>query len=107
MKTLELLESFSCPTVLRITLVKGYNLRSPEGYARLIEKASPTYVEPKAAMCIGYARYRISPENSPKFGEVKEFAERLASLTGYEIIRESEASRVCLLSTLREPIRVA
>ncbi len=106
MKTLKLLESFSCPTVIRITLVKGYNLKDPEGYAKLIEMANPTYVEPKAAMCIGYARYRITPENMPKFNEVKVFAEKLSSLTGYEVIKESEASRVCLLSTLKEPIKV-
>ena len=63
METLELLQSFSCPTVLRHTLVPGLNMVNAAGYARLAERADPTYLEPKAAMSVGFARSRFGYED--------------------------------------------
>ncbi len=106
LKTLELLPSFSVPTVMRITLVKGYNMHNIEGYAKLVELAEPTYVEPKAAMSLGYFKYRLTKENMPSFEEVKEFGLKLAELTGYQIIDEVVKSRIVLLSTLDKPMKL-
>jgi tRNA wybutosine-synthesizing protein 1 len=106
METIELLKSFSCPTAVRLTLVKGLNLQDHEGYARLISKAEPTYVEPKSYMYVGYSRRRLGFENMPTHQEVSEFSMRLAGLTGYKIVDESIESRVVLLSRLEKPIRV-
>ncbi|MBS7622916.1 4-demethylwyosine synthase TYW1 [Candidatus Bathyarchaeota archaeon] len=106
METIELLRSFSCPTAVRLTLVKGLNLQDHEGYARLILKAEPTYVEPKSYMYVGYSRRRLGFENMPTHLEVSEFSTRLARLTGYDVIDESTESRVVLLSRLGKPIRV-
>ena len=100
LKTLELLQSFSIPTVMRITLVKGYNMKDVEKYAKLVELAQPTYVEPKAAMSVGYFKHRLSVSNMPKFFEVKEFGIKLAELTGYKIIDEVVSSRIVLLLSL-------
>jgi len=107
MKTLELISSFSCPTVLRITLIKGYNMTNLEQYAKLIERAQPTYVEPKAYMHLGFSRQRLSENNMPRHSEVVQFAEKLSELTGYRIIDESLSSRVVLLSKLEKPIKIA
>lgn len=100
-ETLELLPSFKCPTVIRITSVRRLNTKNAQAYAKLIEKANPTYVEPKAYMHVGFSRLRLSYENMPSYKEVREFAVRLAEETGYSIIDESKESRVVLLSRLR------
>jgi tRNA wybutosine-synthesizing protein 1 len=104
-ESLELLSSFKCPTVIRLTLVKGENMEDLDGYAKLIEKASPTYIEPKAYMFVGYSRLRLKFENMPSYEEVKAFSEKLAEKTSYNIIDESKESRVILLSKLKKPIK--
>ena len=105
LETLSLLKSFKCPTVIRITLVKGFNLKEVEKYAKLIEMAEPTYVEPKAAMDLGFYRRRLERDNMPRHEEIKEFSTKLAELTGYKIIGESLHSRIVLLSRLNKPKR--
>ncbi len=106
-ESLELLNSFSCPTVIRMTLAKGVNLKDPEGYAKLIEKANPTYVEPKAAMAVGFFTNRLPWKAMPFHREIREFAEELAEVTGYAIIDEAEPSGVVLLSRLKKARRLA
>ncbi|MEM3783685.1 MAG: 4-demethylwyosine synthase TYW1 [Candidatus Bathyarchaeia archaeon] len=104
-ETLEFLQSFSCPTVIRITAVRGLNMENVEEYAKLIEKANPTYVEPKAYMHVGFSRLRLSYEGMPSHDEIKEFALKLARETAYNVVDESEESRVVLLSRLEKPIK--
>lgn len=104
-ETLELLQSFTCPTVIRITLVRSLNMKNIEAYAKLIQKANPTYVEPKAYMHVGFSTLRLSYENMPTHREIHAFAMELAVRTGYYFIDESEESRVVLLSRLKKPIR--
>jgi len=104
-QTLEMLNSFKCPTVIRITLVRNLNMKNPELYAKLIEKANSTYVEPKAYMHVGFSRLRLKYENMPTHSEIRNFAEELAKETEYKIIDESKESRVVLLSSLEKPIK--
>lgn len=104
-KTLELLQSFKCPTVIRITAVRGLNMGNIEEYARLIEKANPTYVEPKAYMHVGFSRLRLGYENMPSHSEIRDFAYKLAEATSYKVIDEAEESRVVLLSRLEKPLK--
>ena len=96
-QSLELMPSFKCRKVIRLTLVKGLNLKDAPGYAKLIEKAAPDFVEAKSYMWVGYSRKRLSMGNMPLHGEIKGFAEELARETGYSIVDESESSRVVLL----------
>jgi tRNA wybutosine-synthesizing protein 1 len=103
-ETLKLLPSFRCPTVIRATLAKGLNMKNAEGYARIIGKANPTYVEPKAYMHVGFSRLRIGFENMPSHREIREFGTNLAEEVGYKLIAESPESRVVLLSRLEKPI---
>ncbi|MFW6110408.1 MAG: 4-demethylwyosine synthase TYW1 [Thermoproteota archaeon] len=104
-KTLEMLPSFSCPKVIRITSMSKINMGDPASYAELIEKGNPTYIEPKAYMHIGYSRRRLDYKNMPSHEEIKEFAKKLSDHTGYQIIDEAKRSRVVLLSRLDKPIR--
>ncbi|MFH1125489.1 MAG: 4-demethylwyosine synthase TYW1 [Candidatus Altiarchaeota archaeon] len=97
-QTLELMKSLDAKKVVRLTLVRGWNMENPEGYARLIEKAEPDYVEVKAYMFIGGSRRRMSIENMPSHNEVKEFSEKLSGTLGYRLKDEKRDSRVVLLS---------
>ncbi|MDR2967696.1 MAG: 4-demethylwyosine synthase TYW1 [Methanobacteriaceae archaeon] len=96
-KSLETLDSFGSRTCIRTTCVKNKNMEKPEEYAKLIKTANPDYVEIKAYMCVGYSRERLTLNNMPTFKEVHDFAEKIANLTGKEIIDDSEISRVVLI----------
>jgi tRNA wybutosine-synthesizing protein 1 len=104
-ETLILLPSFKCPTVIRITSVNRLNMKNAEGYAKLIRKGNPTYVEVKAYMHVGFSRLRLGYENMPSHKEIREFSTQLANETGYSLIDESAESRVVLLSKLGSSIK--
>ena len=97
-ETLSLLPSFRCRTVIRMTLVKGHNMEEIDGYAELVEKANPTYIEAKAYMHVGFSSLRLDYGSMPQHREIRDFAAGLAERTGYSIIDESSESRVVLLS---------
>jgi len=107
LRSLELMRTFSCPTVIRITLVKDVNMLDPEGYSKLIELAEPTYIEAKAYMHLGFSVKRLKRSNMPAHEEVRAFSQELVNLTGYRIIDESPPSRVVLLSKLKQPKKIA
>ena len=73
-----------------------------EEYAKLISKASPDFVEPKAFMHVGFSRLRLEYNNMPKHSEVRDFGNMLADTLGYNVLDESVASRVVLLSKSKE-----
>ena len=104
-ETLGFLPSFRCPTVIRMTLVKEYNMENADGYAKLVERANPTYIEAKAYMHVGFSNLRLNYDRMPEHKEVYDFAMHLAERTGYKIIDESVESRVVLLSKREKPIR--
>ena len=98
-KSLEILKDLKekTRTAIRLTLVKGVNDTDIEGFAKLIKKANPMFLEVKAYMFIGSSRLRLSLENMPYHKEVREFSEKLAKELGWKIVDESEQSRVCLI----------
>lgn len=106
-ETLGLLPSLSCRKVVRITLVRGFNMGHVEEYAELIGKASPEFVEPKAYMHVGFSRLRLGFENMPSHREIRAFADKLAEETGYKVLDEAPESRVVLLSRLEKPKKLA
>ncbi|MEM4657216.1 MAG: 4-demethylwyosine synthase TYW1 [Candidatus Methanosuratincola sp.] len=106
-ESLALLRSFSCPTVVRMTAVKGLNMTDPGGYSRIISSASPTYVEVKAYMHVGFSVTRLGYERMPTHAEIVQFARDLAERTGYEMVDEVPISRVALLSSIGKPKKVS
>ncbi len=104
-ETLSILPSLRCPSVIRITSAREMNMNNAEAYKRLIMKANPTYIEPKAYMHVGFSRLRLNYSNMPSHDEIRAFATLLSNETGYDIIDESEESRVVLLSRLKRPIK--
>ena len=99
-KTLELFPRLKTRKVIRLTLIKNMNLKEPEEYADLIRKASPDFVECKAAMAVGFAKFqeRLKFEDMASHQEIKEFSIQLAKNLGYEVVDEKEDSRVVLSS---------
>ena len=106
METLDILQSFRCPTVIRQTLVPKLNMSNIPGYAELVLRGEPTYVEPKGAMSVGFARKRFSYEEMASYKQIKAFAENLSALTGYNQIDEQYESNIVLLSRLTKPINL-
>jgi len=98
LETLELLPNMGCRTVIRLTLAKNFNLdNTVADFAKLILKASPSFIEAKAFMPIGASRSRLPFEAMPSHDEILKFSEELSKETGYKLAGESPPSRVTLL----------
>ena len=104
--TLELLPSLSTRTVIRHTLVDGWNLGWEDEYAKLDETASPTFIEPKGYVFVGDSRTRMTIENMPSHASVAEFSRRLADRLSLDLLAEREDSRVALLGRKGERLSV-
>ena len=100
-QTLELLSSLDTRTVIRHTLVQGWNMDKKyiKEYAKLVEKASPLFVEPKGYVFVGSSRKRMNLSNMPSHNIVRDFGEKLADSLGYELSMEKPDSRVVLLTS--------
>lgn len=97
MESLELMKSFSCNKIVRITLVKGWNMKDAEKYAKLIEKAEPDFIEPKGYVHVGESQKRLPREAMPTMEEVRNFAKELSENTGYSVKDEDATSKIVLL----------
>lgn len=99
-RSLSLLKDMDCNTVIRFTLIKGLN-DSPaylKKYAKLFESASPTHIEVKAYMFLGYSRLRLKEENMPSHEYIREFSKELLKfLPNYKYKDECSDSRIVLL----------
>jgi len=98
-KSLDVMSKKKCRTAVRITLIKGINIEDLHGYASLIKKADPDFVEVKAYMFVGSSRERLLMENMPFHPEVVEFSKKLEKLLKkWKIFDEQKESRVVLLA---------
>lgn len=99
LRSLELFSTFvNSRRVIRITLVRGWNMDRVDGYAKLIEKANPDFIEPKAYMWVGESIRRLPRDAMPTLEDVVSFAYKLARATGYRFVDVFEPSRVALLA---------
>jgi len=105
-QSLDLFPSLDTRKVLRLTLVKGLNMKEPDKYAELIKRAEPDFVEAKGFMFVGGSRQRLTIENMPTHDEIRRFAEEVNSRLGYEIAGEQPVSRVVVLSSGAKPLRI-
>jgi len=100
-KSLEVMNSLNsakCRKVVRLTMVKGWNMKRPGDYAKLIEKANPDFIEAKAYMHVGESQKRLPIDAMPSHSDIKGFAGLLAKESGYRIKDDFSPSRVVLLS---------
>ena len=88
----------------RLTLVKGVNMLDPAGYAALIGKGKPDYVEVKGFVFVGGARGEgrgLDYAQMPDKKEIMAFASEIAALSGYLLVDYHESSKVALLCSGR------
>ncbi|MEM3342440.1 MAG: 4-demethylwyosine synthase TYW1 [Thermoplasmata archaeon] len=105
-------------TAIRHTLVDGLNIGGESGgdtvtdmnflkqYAELDKMAEPDFIEPKGYVFVGYSRKRLSISNMPSHKKISDFAQKLASLTGYQWAGEQEGSRVVVLKHPLSELRI-
>ena len=107
-QSLELLPSLNTRTVIRHTLVQGWNMddRYIQEYAKIDEKASPLFIEPKGYVFVGYSRKRMNISNMPSHNNVRNFGNVLGKYLGYNLTMEKPDSRVVLLSRDTKTIRL-
>lgn len=97
MESLDLMPKFRARTVMRLTMVRGLNMVEPEGYAKLVERAQPKFVELKGYTWVGESQKRLPREAMPTLVELEEFAQRIAELTEYRVKVSDGKSRVVML----------
>ncbi|QLD88886.1 4-demethylwyosine synthase TYW1 [Natronomonas salina] len=86
-------------TVLRTTLLDGYNMRHPEWYAAMFDRADADFVEMKAYMHVGNSRDRLDRDVMPDHEDVVAFTEAVQEyLPTHPVVRDVEESRVALLA---------
>jgi tRNA wybutosine-synthesizing protein 1 len=94
----DILQSLSCRTVNRLTMVAGENMYDPRAYSNLILRGEPDFVEVKGYMYLGSSRDRLGSANAPSHREIRAFSKKLVDLTGYYLADEQTESRVVLLA---------
>ena len=97
-KTLELLPSLNTRKVLRLTMIKGWNMTGHEEYAELVRKAQPDFIEVKAYEWVGQSQKRLPKKAMPYMKDIEEFAAKLSGLSGYTVKGKYEPSGVILLT---------
>ncbi len=105
-ETLTLLPSLNTRTVIRHTLVDGWNLGWEDEYSKLDEIAKPFLIEPKGYVFVGDSRTRMTWDNMPSHASVREFAERLSDRLSLDILAEREDSRVAVIGKKGSKLRV-
>ena len=105
-KSLEFLSKAKTRTVIRITSVKKLNMCDEAGYAKLIKKAKPMFVEVKSYSWVGESRERLTEENVPSYEDCFSFAEKIAKLIDYKIIDTHRESKAILLAKEDFPERI-
>lgn len=99
METLDVLGDKESRTVIRSTLMKGWNMDDAEGFASLFERADPDFVELKAYMHVGHSQSRLDRSVMPDHREVVEFARDVQEvLEGYDTFKQVPRSNVALLA---------
>ena len=99
-ETLSMLRELPTRTVLRITLIRGYNDGNDmvPAFARMLDESSPHFVEIKSYMHIGRSRNRLERDDMLEMGEVRKFAEGVARRSdSFFVMDESEISRIVIL----------
>jgi tRNA wybutosine-synthesizing protein 1 len=99
LESLMLLKKFKeARTIMRLTLVRGLNLKDAEGWAKLIKLAEPDIVEFKGYTWLGESRQRLKREDMPSMQELEDFAKKITKLTKYKVKHNDNISRVIVFA---------
>ena len=98
LRSLELLKKFDeARTIFRMTLVRGENMKDPEGFAVLAKKTEPDFIEMKGYSWLGESKERLPISAMPTIEEMDAFASIIAKETGYVLKARDVTSRVLIL----------
>ena len=98
LKCLDVMATKKFRRCIRLTVIKNHNDDNFEGYAQLIQRGKPDFVEAKSYMHVGASQKYHKREDMPTQQEVTEFSKKLMKhLSDYEIVDEHEPSRAVLM----------
>ncbi|HEX2014607.1 MAG TPA: 4-demethylwyosine synthase TYW1, partial [Nitrososphaera sp.] len=103
-ESLRFLSKAATRTVLRMTLIRGYNDNAgfDEEFADMMAQGDPHFIELKSYMHIGMSTQRLERDRMLEMDEVREFAGRLRSwIPGFQVMDESEISRIVVLQNMK------
>ena len=98
--SLEIISKLDTRTVLRITLIRGYNSSDEliPAYSKLIRHSNIHFIEAKSYMHIGRSTNRLERSDMLEMSEVRHFANEVVRQSEiYSIMDESDISRVVVL----------
>ncbi len=107
MESLEILPTLDTRTVIRHTLVDGWNIGWESDYADVIDMGKPDFVEAKGYVFVGDSRTRMSIKNMPSHEKIKGFAKKEAELLDLSTLAEKKDSRVVLLGKEKAKIKIS
>jgi len=99
-RTLKMLSTLDTRTVIRITLIRGYNDDEEmiPAFASLLQKSNVHFVEIKSYMHIGRSTNRLEHSDMLEMDEVRSFADKLVQENNaFTVMDESEISRIVIL----------
>jgi tRNA wybutosine-synthesizing protein 1 len=99
-ESLRFLATVNTRTVLRMTLIRGYNDGGDfvDEFAEMIAHSSPHFIELKSYMHIGMSNQRLDEDDMLEMHEVKDFAGKLCKkMPSFSVMDESEISRIVVL----------
>lgn len=106
-KTLGMLQYMQTRTVLRVTLIRGYNdhPNMTRPFAEMFDESSPHFVEIKSYMHIGRSINRLERDNMLEMDEVRKFADGIVRHSdSFSVMDESEISRIVVLQNDKRKI---
>ena len=99
-RTLKMLSTLDTRTVLRITLIRGYNddKEMIPAFTSLLRQSNAHFVEIKSYMHIGRSINRLEHSDMLEMDEVRSFANKLVQENStFTVMDESEISRIVIL----------
>ena len=99
-ESLRFLATVNTRTVLRMTLIRGYNdSKNFVGeFAVMMAKGDPHFIELKSYMHIGMSNQRLEQDRMLELHEVRDFASKLCEkMPSFKLMDESEVSRIVVL----------
>ncbi|MFO8019163.1 MAG: radical SAM protein [Promethearchaeia archaeon] len=103
MKTMDLVETLPCRTLIRLTAVKNLNIKEKniEEYVKIIKKANPNFLEIKGftlqakALRINKRLKSGKPASYyfPDYDDLKNYAKKVEEVSNFPLIYENEVSR--------------
>jgi tRNA wybutosine-synthesizing protein 1 len=98
-KSLEYMSQKKARTCVRLTCIKEMNMSDLPGYATLIQKGDPDFIEIKGYMFVGASRQRLDKANMPFHEDVVSFSKAMLKyIPEYDIVSEHIPSRVVMLA---------